>query len=237
MLSPTLEKLILCGKASYNTFVAGGSQKHVLNVKNDRFIIITDLTYFSSVNNSQNANIGIAAGLLRRIINESLNTQLRIFSNKSFNQYLFRNQLSLTAEASETGTLYNVMPVGSVKLDTYLIHESDVSITFSYAGGRANVDSGPSETDSIAFAPPYDYGKDGQAGVLPVRLISGSGTMKTSNSGQNKIDPFDQIDLQLSFPVDNTTSFNGLDNPACYPILQIGYVEILGNPTNISATM
>lgn len=232
MLSPTLEKLILCGKASYNTFVAGGSQKHVLNVKNDRFIIITDLTYFSSVNSPTNQNIDLNGENFNEIL-KRLNTQLRIFSNKSFNQYLFRNQLTLSPSTNG----YNVFPVGSVKLDTYLIHESDVSITFSYAGARLNVDTGQSETDSIAFAPPYDYGKEGQAGVLPVRLISGTGTMKTSNSGQNKVDPNDQIDLQLSFPVDAGTSFDGLDNPACYPILQIGYVEILGNPTNISATM
>ncbi len=50
MLTPILEKLILSGKASYNTFVVGGSEKHILNVENDRFIIITDLLYFHEVN-------------------------------------------------------------------------------------------------------------------------------------------------------------------------------------------
>ena len=233
MLSPTLEKLILCGKASYNTFVAGGSQKHILNVKNDRFIIITDLTYFSGINTA-NRNLGLSADELKILV-KNFNTQLRIFSNKSFNQYVFRNQLNVVPNLN--GTLHDVWPVGSVKLDTYLIHESDVSFTFSYAGSRALIDLGNTEADSIAFAPPYDYGKDGQAGVLPVRLKGNAGTMKTSNSGQNKVDPNDQIDLQLSFPVDASTNILGLDNAVCYPILQIGYVEILGNPTNISATM
>lgn len=233
MISQTLEKLILCGRASYNTFVAGGSQKHVLNVKNDRFVIITDLTYFSAVN-TQNQNVGLTEGVLRTLVN-NWNTQVRIFSNKSFNQYLFRNQLNIVPNLA--GTLHDVWPVGSTKLDTYLIHENDISITFSYAGLRANIDTGTTEADSIAFAPPYDYGKDGQIGAIPVRLKGASGTMRTSNSGQNKIDPNDQIDLQLSFPVDATTNILGLDSPVCYPILQIGYVEILGNPTNISATM
>lgn len=233
MLTHNLERLVLSGKASYNTFCIGGSQKHVLNVKNDRFIIITDLTYFSAVN-TENKNLGLTEEELKKLL-DNFNTQVRIFSNKSFNQYIFRNQV--TVNPNLASTLHDVWPVGSVKLDTYLIHENDVSFTFSYAGARALVDLGNSEADSIAFAPPYDYGKDGQPGVLPVRLKGSAGTTKTSNSGQNKVDPNDQIDLQLSFPVDASTNILGLDNPVCYPILQVGYVEILGNPTNISATM
>lgn len=230
MLTHHLEKLILAGKASYNTFVAGGSQKHVLNVYNDRYIIITDITYQSSINTS-NKNIGLLEEDLNKLI-QTLNTQCRIFSRKSFNQFLFRNQIAI----SPNGAKFNVMPFGSIKLDTYLIHESDVSITFSYAGNRSNIDTGTSEADSIAFAPPYDYGKDGQPGALPVRLVGAAGSTRTSNSGQNKIDNT-QIDLQLSFPVDATTNIQGLDLSVCYPILQIGYVEILGNPTNLSATL
>jgi hypothetical protein len=232
MLTHHLEKLILAGKASYNTFVAGGSQKHVLNVYNDRYIIITDITYQSSVNTaneSQNVTFETLS-----FLQKYLNTQVRIFSRKSFNQFVFRNNVNILPSATP-GT-FNLVPFGSVKLDTYLIHESDVSFTFSYAGNRSNIDTGTSESDSIAFAPPYDYGKDGQPGALPVRLVGASGTTRTSNSGQNKIDNT-QIDLQLSFPVDAGTSILGLDNPACYPILQIGYVEILGNPTNLSATL
>jgi hypothetical protein len=45
MITPHLEKLILCGKAFFKTFVAGGD-KHTLSFGNDRFIIITDITYF-----------------------------------------------------------------------------------------------------------------------------------------------------------------------------------------------
>jgi hypothetical protein len=232
MLTHHLEKLILAGKASYNTFVAGGSQKHVLNVDNDRYIIITDLTYQSCVN-TDNITIGVKAEEFR-IFQKRLNTQLRIFSRKSFNQFLFRNNVNILPNL--TGEQYNLIPFGSIKLDTYLIHEEDVSITFSYAGDRTNIDTGVSESDSIAFAPPYDYGKNGQPGALPVRLVGQAGSTRTSNSGQNKIDNGEK-DLQLSFPVDASTSILGLDNPACYPILQIGYVEILGNPTNLSATL
>ena len=60
MITPHLEKLILCGKASYNTFVIGGSEKCILNVDNDRFIIITDIIYFSQLNlKSGQSNLGM----------------------------------------------------------------------------------------------------------------------------------------------------------------------------------
>lgn len=233
MLTHHLEKLILAGKASYNTFVAGGSQKHILPVDNDRFIIITDLIYFNSAN-AKTFYEATRADVEDLLAN--LNTQIRIFSSKSINQFLMRNAVNITPD-SITGK-YNIMPFGSVKIDTYLVHESNVSITFSYAGDRLNIDTGNSETDSTAFAPPYDYGKDGQPGVLPVRLVGGAtATYKTANAGLGKVDAGDQIDLELSFPVDAAHNYAQLDNAAGYPILQIGYVEILGNPTNLSASI
>ena len=50
MLTPHLEKLILCGKAAYNTLSIGGSQKTIFNVAKDRYIIITDINKFRKVN-------------------------------------------------------------------------------------------------------------------------------------------------------------------------------------------
>lgn len=232
MLTAHLEKLILQGKASYNTFVAGGSSKHVLNVDNDRFIIITDLTYFSQINSKA---VEIQADELSKFFESLLNTQIRIFSRKSFNQYLFRNTIN-AIQLNPTTNTFLLTPAGGYKLDTYLVHESDVSFTFSIAGARTNIDTGVSEADSIASPPPYDYGKDGQVGAVPVRLIGASGTTNTANAGQYKVDNT-QISLELSFPVDAGTIIPSLDDSRGYPILQVGYVEIFGNPTNIQATL
>lgn len=230
MLTAHLEKLILQGKASYKTFVAGGSSKHVLNVDNDRYIIITDLTYFSEVNLPRPFGSSEDLALL---LEKRLNTQLRIFSRKSFNQYLYRNSINIIQIDTDR---FRFVPVGSTKLDCYLVHESDVSFTFSVAGNRTNVDTGVSETDSIASPPPYDYGKNGQIGAVAVRLVGDSGGTRTANAGQGKVDNT-QISLELSFPVDTGTQIPNLDDSSCYPILQVGYVEIFGNPTNIQATL
>ena len=74
MIPEKLQKLILQGKAQANTFVAGGAPKAVLNVQNDRFIIITSINYQSALKSE---------GLL---INDDValakvfrNTQVKIF--------------------------------------------------------------------------------------------------------------------------------------------------------------
>jgi hypothetical protein len=237
MLTPALEKLVLCGKASYNTFVAGGSQKHILNVQNDRFIIITDLTYYCSVNLGNRA---LDAGLaqINDLFNNHLNTQLKIFSTKSQNSFLFRNNV-LIQPINVGYTSFNLSPSGNVKLDTYLIHESDVSFTFSYAGARRSVLNGITKSESIAFAPPFDYGKAGQPGALNVEKITADGfnSLSTLNGGQLEITGGNPENLELSFPVDSNYTYSHPFPSFAQPIVQVGYVEILGNPNNISATL
>lgn len=237
MLTPCLEKLVLCGKASYNTFVAGGAQKHILNVKNDRFIIITDLTYYCSVNVGTRA-LDMTVDRIEDLFQENLNTQLKIFSSKSQNAFVFRNNV-LIQSVNANNSVFNVSPIGNVKLDTYLIHESDVSFTFSYAGARRSVLNGTTKAESIAFPPPFDYGKDGQPGALNVEKITADGlnSLSTLNGGQLEITGGQPENLELSFPVDANTNYDHVFNSWSQPIVQVGYVEILGNPTNISATL
>lgn len=235
MLTAQLEKLILEGRASYNTFVAGGTQKHVLNVYKDRFIIITDLTYYSCANlertrTASRANINV-------FLAESLNTQVKIFSTKSQNGFIFRNNVQMIPTGRQDE--FWVLPFGSVKLDTYLVHESDVSFTFSYAGERRSVLNGVTKAQSIAFAPPFDYGKDGQPGALPVELVTGDplGDLNSANGGQLEVTQINKTNLELAFPITATTALDHFQKSESYPILQIGYVEILGAPNNISGTL
>ena len=235
MLTAQLEKMILEGRASYNTFIAGGSQKHILNVYKDRFIIITDLTYHAS------ANLDKTRGATREAINtflaDALNTQVKIFSTKSQNAYIFRNNVEIIPNGN-LGEFW-VLPFGSVKLDTYLIHESDVSFTFSYAGERRSVTNGTTKAQSIAFPPPFDYGKDGQPGALPVELVTGDplNQLNSANGGQLEVTELNKTNLELAFPINGTTALKHFTKSESYPILQIGYVEILGTPNNISASL
>lgn len=236
MITKKLEELILCGKASYNTFIAGGTQKHILNVHNDRFIIITDITYFSSLNYP--ANQRLTDEDIKKITEDTLNTQVKIFSEKSTNVYLFRNNLNVVPDVN--GNTYNVFPFGSVKHETYLVHESDVSISFSYAGKSVGGAVGLTITENPAFPPPYDYGKIGQAGALAVRQIGTNGVgYEPRYQGQSALKTvgLGQYDLQFSFPIELGTEYTDLTPATSYPILQIGYVEIIGNPTNLSMSI
>lgn len=235
MITPHLEKLILCGKASYNTYVIGGAEKCILNVANDRFIIITDLTYFSQLNlNNDVSNLNMSEGNLQILV-KNLNTQLKIFSRKSNNTFLFRNQIEISTNL--TSTTHDVFPVGSVKLDTFLIHDQDVSFTFSKNGSNAALVTALSPSQSIGNQPPFDYGLQGEVGALPVSILRGDATFQNVPAGKKRLDPGFPQSLELMFAVNALTQLTNLSHSTSYPILNVGYVEILGAPTNIGATL
>lgn len=236
MLTPVLEKLILCGKASYNTFVIGGSEKHILNVQNDRFIIITDIQYFGEVNLTKAR--GASLSEVNHLKANHLNTQLKVFSTKSQNTFLFRNNLLIQPIIADYSA-FSIQPVGSTKLDTYLIHESDISFTFSYAGDRVLQPAAITKSESIAYPPPFDYGKVGQVGAQPVHIQTedGAGIVHTAHGGELYLKSPNPQNLELTFPVTPATQATVLKQSEGYPIVLVSYVEILGNPTNISATL
>jgi len=173
MLTPILEKLILSGKAAYKTFVAGGTQKHILSVPNDRFIIITDLVYFSNINTPKGEQFFHLDFDMFTKLNVKLNTQVKIFSEKSNNSFVFRNSFTAYPHSGNAEPDFWVFPTHApVKLDTYLIHTKDVSLTFSWVGDQSAVTTAISRADVPAYPPPYDYGKVGQVGSEPVRQLS-----------------------------------------------------------------
>lgn len=239
MITPILEKLILCGKASFNTFVAGASEKSILFVDNDRFIIITGLTYFPSVNGEKCLDLDEEE--MQSVLDR--NTQVKIFSEKSLNNFIFRNELNLSeVRVTATDRSFTVTPGAPIKLDTFLIHDNSVSFTFSYALSVSDAARSITKAQSVAYPLPIDYGKEGQ-NALPVRTIGStidaltpvniySGGPFSNDGTQNGFNEF-------VYPVDTKTAIpeSNMKLAANYPLLLVDYVEIIGNPTNISATL
>lgn len=214
--------------------MVGGAEKTILNVANDRFIIITDLTYFSQLNLPEGiSNLGMTEANLIALSNR-LNTQCKIFSRKSNNTFMFRNELSIAVNL--TSTTHDVFPVGSVKLDTFLIHDQTVSFTFSANDKNTAVVNGLMPSEGIGNPPPFDYGLEGQTGALPVSITRGN-ALKYIPAGNQRLGFGTAQSLEFMFPVNALTQLTNLDNTVSYPILNVGYVEILGSPTNISATL
>jgi hypothetical protein len=234
MLTPTLEKLILSGNATYNTFSVGGTSKHILNVPSNRFIIITGITYQHSFNSDSNG--WLLDDLLKKLAKNML-TQLKVFSSKSTNNFVFRNNINISVTGPGEGI---ALPMGSTKIDCYLIHESDVAFSFCPGGEIKPVISGLTSYNSVGYRPPYDYGKEGMDGAIVVAL--------TIDTNSDIVDEFlntvggtDDLNLttgsnvlELTFPVLNEEIFK---EPWAYPIASVEYVEVYGNPTNISATL
>jgi hypothetical protein len=161
MITPKLEELILKGRAFFKTFVAGG-EKHTLNIDEDRFIIITDITYFP-----MNCN-GIEADP-----KENFNTQLAIYGNRGYNHFIFRNFNSSATPNLDQHLLFST----PVTINTYLMHTEQVGFSFCNAHSFRNSSIGIANVDNPSYRPPLEYGKDGDPGAIGVVVTQDTNTI------------------------------------------------------------
>jgi len=239
MLTSKLENLIWEGKAFPKTFCVGNTQKHVLNIQPDRFIIITDILYFPFYakyeSDSTDAFVSIY-DINKWIISNHISTQLTILGEKNFNRFQFRNNVNFISNNDGTKN-YIPIPGQATFLNTYLIHTTGVSFTFSFGSAFNNL-NGNTLPESTAFSAPIDYGKDGDLNVYPVTqigdLTTGDFTF-TNYYGRNDIPANFPATQELAYSVDSTTNITSDLRPYgnSHPILQVSYVEILGQPNNI----
>jgi hypothetical protein len=234
MITPALEKLILCGRAFPKTFVAGGGQKSNIFVQNDRFIVITDIVYFSRKNLPGPASYRECTDNGNPRLLNSLTTQLTILSERGFNRFLFRD--NLTPQMGFT----DCSPIGNTKIETYLIHTKAVSFTFSKGGNIFNESINPAGNNNpntiASLQTPSDYGKLGTPGVIPVTIgaqVSSAGIYFNNYCIGTTDSPTAQS-IELAFPVDPLTNITEIQDFNCMPIANIFYVEVLGMPGDIN---
>jgi len=216
MITPKLEELILCGRAFFKTFVAGGT-KHTLTFGNDRFIIITDITYFAmnvTVENYANHN-----------------TQVAIYGERGYNHFIFRNYNNTNVNNA------NVHGFSSpTTIHTYLMHEQQVGFSFSNAPFFNNINNGIADTENPGYAPPLEYGIDGQTSPAPVILTMNSLPINIQNNFTTRPAAGLNESQQLFFGFDNSNSFAQpmKENDVYeYPLLHVNYVEVIGSANNI----
>ena len=230
MLTPHLEKLILCGKATYNTLCVGGSEKTIFNVPQDRYIIITDITIHNGLDRP---TIELTDNEMNTLFKSHSLTQLSIFSDRSYNHFVIRNEYNI----SQWGLNWHVTPKGHFHFDTFLVHNNDIAFSWvksiDHRSGRANT---PAE--SVGRPLPFDYGKDGQAvaGVVIENILS-TATPWRINQGGSYTATDQTMSNELQYPVTPETTPIYLDYSFQFPIANIQYVEVFGNLDNISATL
>lgn len=232
MITPALEKLILCGKANYNTFTIGGSEKSILNVAKDRFIIITDIVVHHHLDSF---DIIFTDTNFDDFMKSKMLTQLCIFSDRGFNHFVFRNEFNFVR--NDSNGRFHVLPAGSTKFDTYLIHNTDVALNWITSAENTPV-FGVTPAESVGRPVPFDYGANGQRNqnvvlqnnlstVTPWIINQGGTATQTDATATN----------QLQFPVDPATTPNNLATNFGYPIANIGYVEVYEEIGNLSASI
>lgn len=234
MLTPKLEQLIWEGKATFKTFVAGGSQRHLLNINNDRFIIITDITYFNSGHFPDDPTA--ASNRWAILHRQGMNTQLTLGGERGVNRFLFRNSFVAVPNVGSSLTEH-LSPIGSTTLNTYLIHTTQVAFSFSFAQDFTAQTVANTSANNYALNTPTDYGRDGQPGVLPVTIegtVNGT-AVYLDNFGNQPGAPGVNESKEFSFPVDSTNDIPATNrvNSWAYPILHVNYVEIKGLPSNL----
>ena len=231
MITPKLEELILKGRASFRTYVSGGGQKCTLNIKQDHFIIITDITYFNSMHVDRYSDLSDGDLLLNQF-----NTQVTIFSNKAYNRFMFRNNF---APLQTQNGLIN-MPTGNTTINTYLLHTEDVSFTFSKGKDFRNISQNIAPAKNPAQSVPSDYGKDG----LNNSIVVSQQMIYQAPAVFATVNPLDLTGSgltngtfrELAFPICDDTNIPREQQymSFAYDILHVNYVEIKGKPTDIT---
>lgn len=242
MITPHLEKLIFEGRAQYKTFVGGFGQKHIINVPDNRYIIITDLWYTPTLyydpRLAENPDPLIRVSIDDQFKNNML-TQLTIIGKRGFNRFLFKNSITKDFLAPDPlkptfdKSFYSAN--NPIHLSCYLIHTDGVSLTFSNQDLFVAVTNIVAPEIVPALETPGDYGKLGIPGSIPVIDFAVTGSGYQNNFVNVSITPTVPGTNELSFPVDSSTNLDQTvkQNAISYPILNIGYVEIQGQPHNI----
>lgn len=222
MITPKLEELILCGKAFFKTFVAGGD-KHTLNIGDNRFIIITDITYFP-----MNMTTGIGLPQF-----QNHNTQVAIYGERGYNHYIFRNYNNDRSTINK-----GVNHCGPTTINTYFLHEKQVGFSFCNAPYFINQSMVTADTENPGYPRPIDWGIDGQTNDIVTGTMDDA-TAVMQNDFVVRPAPGNSESTQLRFPFNKAYSFgqfnvnSGFNQQYEYPILLVNYVEVIGSANNI----
>jgi hypothetical protein len=225
MITPKLEELILCGKAFFKTAVLGGNMS-TLNIENDRFIIITDITYLPFYNTDTALNVNI-------------NMQVSIVGERGFNHYFFRNHKFYqqyyydgAGAGRDNGVLMMCEPQS---INCYILHTKQVGFSFLTGQQVPVLNYNTAAADNPTYDTPLDYGKDGDPGAVQVptdiQLRTGF-VNQIVNRGGSGLGVGQTVTQQLQFPAVIQTRPD-IFNQNAYPVINVNYVEILGQPNNI----
>ena len=217
MITPKLEELILCGRAFFKTFVAGGD-KHTLTFGNDRFIIITDITYFPM--NFPSYDIA-----------QNHNTQVAIYGERGYNHFIFRNYNNTNVNNANVHGFCS-----PTTINLFLMHEQQVGFSFCNAPFLQNPFIGIANTNNPGYPPPLDFGIDGQPGAIPVLVTEDAyGIPTLQNNFTTRPAAGVNESQQLFFPyyVGNAFDSGNYEQYPEYPLLHVNYVEVLGSANNI----
>lgn len=220
MITTYLEKLIHSGLAKYNTFVFGTGGVGQIPVEPGSSIVITDFIYFNFCD--VDGQINDSTEWFRRSVH-----QVDFYSEKSRNSYVFRSNVDgILISPGNSDLPYSN---GHVKVDCYLVHDSDVhinvntilppnvwTIDFGLLPGKVNETENPLGYQNLNAVRKVDFGNNEE--YIPYGLNRGTAA-GIGGRGQMRVN----VDLGSIL---KTPNVNDVRSAMIYPIINIGYVQI-----------
>jgi hypothetical protein len=225
MITPKLEQLIWEGKAFFKTYVAG-PLKSTLNIDNDRFIIITDIQFSGFYDGNA--------------LSGKNNIQLSIYGEKGFNHYIFRNVnanvMAVYDSFNNTITDVNTLQLTEPQtINTYLLHTTQVGFSFISNVGNTPAAAVVASVSNPSYAPPLDYGKDGDTGAITTipSITPIPGTMLNFVQNRQGYVLPDGVVTTQQIQFEALAANRPLTSSAGYCFANVNYIEILGKPENM----
>jgi len=228
MLTTKLEELILKGRAFFRTAVIGGTQKATINIAEDRFIIITDVTYFPGFYRRD-----LEGGTYYPDEKFDFTSQFTIYGNRGYNNFVARTKFDKIDKTFQGRQIY--APSNHIRYDLYLLHTDQVGFSFT-KGTDIVPGSAQAPANNPGYVPPLDYGRVGDTGVIntSTATLINTATNRIVNNSDRPISGTNNAETFI-IPFDANTQINGVEmkNSFNYPILHVNYVEVLGLPNNL----
>lgn len=213
-----LERLIWAGKATFKVFNAGGSERVVLEVPEDRQLVVTGVTLFPPVDGDPSTP---AEFISQRLF------QAKIFNSDAAYEFIYRSNNSVSQGAANYSS-----PGEPIHFDTYMVFKDDIIINFLRGGDLQSGLQGFASHDAYSLKPPNDFGSDSAPNKIATDVASEyqGATFNLVNipggdfyhDSSNK-DPFS---FGVSFPVDSTTRLRNPLTAQGMPLMTLRYVEI-----------
>lgn len=167
--------------------------------------------------------------------------QVSILGERGFNHYMFKNRtLGIipvwATDINEAVRAQGVFPADAQTINTYLLHTTQVGFSFiQRPDNQFSATDSNTPYNNPAYQSLLDYGKEGDPVIVPISQVITNDTLRNfvMNTAAG-IPAAGNVSNQYQYPAQGNTRPFPIEPSSAGPyVLNVNYVEILGQPNNI----